>query len=66
MKKLVLMAVAVAAVSFASCGGNKSSNAEQAEEPQVEATEVPTESVEADSTAIVAEEVVAEGEDAAE
>lgn len=30
MKKLVLMVVAIAAVSFASCGGNKAANAEQA------------------------------------
>ena len=28
MKKLVLMAVAFVAVSFASCGGNKAANAE--------------------------------------
>ena len=28
MKKLVLMAVAIVAVSFASCGGNKAANAE--------------------------------------
>ena len=27
MKKLVLMFVAIAAISFASCGGNKKSNA---------------------------------------
>ena len=30
MKKLVLMAVAMVAVSFASCGGNKAADAEQA------------------------------------
>ena len=31
MKKLVLMAVAIVAVSFASCGGNKAANAEATE-----------------------------------
>ena len=31
MKKLVLMAVAIVAVSFASCGGNKAANAEAAQ-----------------------------------
>ena len=31
MKKLVLMAVAFVAVSFASCGGNKAANAETTE-----------------------------------
>ena len=30
MKKLVLIAAAIVAVSFASCGGNKAANAEQA------------------------------------
>ena len=30
MKKLVLMVVAIAAVSFASCGGNKAADAAQA------------------------------------
>lgn len=30
MKKLVLMAAAIVAVSLASCGGNKAANAEQA------------------------------------
>ncbi len=30
MKKLVLMAAAIVAVAFASCGGNKAANAEQA------------------------------------
>ena len=32
MKKLVLMAVAIVAVSFASCGGNKAANAEATDE----------------------------------
>ena len=32
MKKLVLMAVAIVAVSFASCGGNKAANAEATEQ----------------------------------
>ena len=31
MKKLVLMAVAIVAVSFASCGGNKAANTEATE-----------------------------------
>ena len=31
MKKLVLMFVAIAAISFASCGGNKKSNANSAD-----------------------------------
>ena len=31
MKKLVLMAVAMVAVSFASCGGNKAANTEATE-----------------------------------
>lgn len=52
MKKLVLMAVAIVAVSFASCGGNKAANAEATE------TAVPaTEEVAAanDSAAVVAD-----------
>ena len=44
MKKLVLMAVAIVAVSFASCG-NKAVNAEQAA----------ADTVVADSTVVVAE-----------
>ena len=47
MKKLVLMAVAIVAVSFASCGGNKAANAEATEE--VAATD--SAAVAADSTA---------------
>ena len=35
MKKLVLMAVAIVAVSFASCGGNKAANAEATETKQL-------------------------------
>lgn len=62
MKKLVLMAVAIVAVSFASCG-NKAANAEQpaADTVAVEEVAVVEEVVEvadtvaADSAAVVAE-----------
>ena len=49
MKKLVLMAVAMVAISFASCG-NKAANAEQATEATATETAAP-----ADSTAAVAD-----------
>ena len=48
MKKLVLMAVAIVAVSFASCGGNKAANAEATEEV---AAATDSAAVAADSTA---------------
>ena len=55
MKKLVLMAVAIVAVSFASCGGNKAANAETTETaaPATEEVAAATDSaaVAADSTA---------------
>lgn len=62
MKKLVLMAAAIVAVSFASCG-NKAANAEAeatdtiavVEEVAEEVVEVATDSVAADSAAVVAE-----------
>ena len=47
MKKLVLMAAAIVAVSFASCG-NKAANAEQA-------TAAAADTVAVDSAAVVAE-----------
>lgn len=47
MKKLVLMFVAVAAISFASCG-NKTAQTE----PQVDSTEVATDSMGTDSSAV--------------
>ena len=40
MKKLVLMFVAIAAISFASCGGNTKSNADSAD--SVDTTAVDT------------------------
>ena len=49
MKKLVLMAVAIVAVSFASCGGNKAANAEATDTEEVAATD--SAAVAADSTA---------------
>ena len=53
MKKLVLMAVAIVAVSFASCGGNKAANAEETAAPATEEVAAATDSaaVAADSTA---------------
>ena len=55
MKKLVLMAIAIVAVSFASCGGNKAANAEATETaaPATEEVAAATDSaaVAADSTA---------------
>lgn len=56
MKKLVLMAVAIVAVSFASCGGNKAANAEA-----TEAAAPATEEVAAanDSAAVAANDSVA-------
>ena len=68
MKKLVLMAVAIVAVSFASCG-NKAANAEQAtadsiriadsiatvEAAQAEAAAAAADTAAVDSAAVVAE-----------
>ena len=68
MKKLVLMAVAIVAVSFASCG-NKAANAEQAtadsiriadsiaavEAAEAEAAAAVADTTAADSAAVVAE-----------
>ena len=54
MKKLVLMAVAIVAVSFASCGGNKAANAETTETAAPATEEVAatdSAAVAADSTA---------------
>ena len=55
MKKLVLMAVAIVAVSFASCGGNKAANAEATENAAAATEEVAaatdSAAVAADSTA---------------
>lgn len=64
MKKLVLMAVAIVAVSFASCG-NKAANAEQATADTIRIADsvaaaaaeaaVAADTVVADSAAVVAE-----------
>ena len=53
MKKLVLMAVAMVAVSFASCGGNKAANAEATEETVVATEEVAPATT--DSTTVAAD-----------
>ena len=50
MKKLVLMAVAIVAVSFASCGGNKAANAEATDATE-EVAATDSAAVAADSTA---------------
>lgn len=52
MKKLVLMAVAIVAVSFASCGGNKAANAEATETVAPATEEVAAAN---DSAAVVAD-----------
>ena len=52
MKKLVLMAVAIVAVSFASCGGNKGANAEATETAAPATEEVAAAN---DSAAVVAD-----------
>ena len=60
MKKLVLMAAAIVAVSFASCG-NKAANAEQATADSIRiadsiaAVEAAADTVAVDSAAVVAE-----------
>ena len=64
MKKLVFMFVAVAAISFASCGGNKTA-APAVEEDTVAVVEAvedsaATDSVVADSAAVEAEPATAE------
>lgn len=54
MKKLVLMFVAVAAISFASCGGNKTNQAEvPADSTELSTDSVDSSMVSADSTASV-------------
>lgn len=69
MKKLVLMAAAIVAVSLASCGGNKAANAEQATADSiriadsiaaVEAAAAAEAAAEADTTATDSTAVVAE------
>ncbi len=42
MKKLVLMFVAVAAISFASCGGNTKSNADSVDTTAVDTVDTAT------------------------
>ena len=58
MKKLVLMAAAIVAVSFASCG-NKAANAEQATADSIRIADsiaaVAADTVAVDSAAVVAE-----------
>ena len=56
MKKLVLMAVAFVAVSFASCGGNKAANAETTETAAPATEEVVAAN---DSAAVAANDSVA-------
>ncbi|MBQ8673848.1 MAG: hypothetical protein IJ511_07360 [Bacteroides sp.] len=65
MKKLVLMAAAIVAVSFASCGGNKANNAEAEaadtlEVAAEEAVEVVNDTLTADTVAVDSAAVVAE------
>ncbi len=63
MKKLIWMFVAVAAISFASCGGNKTTEAPAAEADEVvvvEEVEVPETEELNDSIETVTEEEVAE------
>ena len=59
MKKLVFMFVAVAAISFASCGGNKANQAVPAED-SVEAVDSVVDSTAVDSTAAPADSTAAE------
>ena len=59
MKKLVFMFVAVAAISFASCGGNKANQAGPAED-SVEAVDSVVDSTAVDSTAAPADSTAAE------
>ena len=65
MKKLVFMFVAVAAISFASCGGNKAA-APAVEEDTVAVAEVVEDSVVADSAAVDSAAVEAPAETVAE
>jgi hypothetical protein len=61
MKKLVFMFVAVAAISFASCGGNKAEQAAPVDTDSIEAVDsVAEDTVVADSVAAPADSVVAE------
>jgi hypothetical protein len=63
MKKLVFMFVAVAAISFASCGGNQQAAAPQDTEVEEVVDSVEADSVEADTLAadsVTAEAAVAE------
>ena len=60
MKKLVFMFVAMAAVSFASCGGNAQGEAEAADSVVVEEVVETVDSVAADSVAAPADSTVAE------
>ena len=71
MKKLVLMVVAIAAVSFASCGGNKAADAAQATADSirvadslktVEAAAAEAQVAEADTTATEGEQAKTEAE----
>lgn len=57
MKKLVLMFVAIAAISFASCGGN-SKPAANADSTKTDTTQV--DSTQADSTAAAADTTAAD------
>ena len=59
MKQLVFMFVAVAAISFASCGGNKANQAAPAED-SVEAVDSVVDSTAVDSTAAPADSTAAE------
>ena len=63
MKKLVLMAVAIVAVSFASCGGNKTANTEATETAAPATEEVATAT---DSAAVANDSVAADTTVAAE
>ncbi len=51
MKKLVLMFVAIAAISFASCGGNTKSNTESTDSVDTTAVDTDTVAAPADSAA---------------
>jgi hypothetical protein len=58
MKKLVFMFVAIAAISFASCGGNKTNTAAETDTTAVDTAMVDTAEVdtaEVDSAAVEAE-----------
>ena len=59
MKKLVLMAAAIVAVSFASCG-NKAANAEQATADSIRIAEAAAAAAAADTVAVDSAAVVAE------